>query len=238
MNYPQKIKFVKDNEIVVLELDNQLVILSKSPNNNEEETEIFKSLEAAEDYFYYLKSDFEGKGFIGQLEEKKANYVEEIELPETKVLKTNPKKGSFSGNLSAKVIEQIRRLGGDIFPENAGKVVVDGFQAPDAISIWYTNTIPSKEYKTDEYENNSHWVWMMSFCWAQSCKEFQTIDGESKALSMIGMADRGNYILAIDLNDSDPSDPLVYRFDHYDPEQSIGDGAKLSDFLADLILEE
>lgn len=238
MNNQQRINFIKENERIILELDNQLVIVCKSSNKNEKETEEFKSPETAEDYFYYLKSDFESKGFIGQLEEKEDNYIEEIELLETKELKKNPNQGSVPGKLADKVIEQIRRLGGDVYPENAGKVIVDGFRAPDAISLWYTHTIPNKEYMTDECGNNSHWVWMMSFCWAQSCEEFSAIDKDDKVLSMIGMADRGNYILALDLNDQDPSDPLIYRFDHYDPEQSIGDGAKLSAFLTDLVPEE
>lgn len=152
----------------------------------------------------------------------------------------NQNKGSVPGQLSHEVMEQVRQLGGKFRPKKKSKIVIDNFLAPEAITLWYTNSLiefPRKTFATDEDENDSYWVWDLCFEWSCSCKEFPAEDTEGKFLSMIAMADGGNYILAIDLNDPDPSNPKVYLMDHYDPEQVLGDGVKLSGFLADLTEE-
>jgi hypothetical protein len=156
------------------------------------------------------------------------------------VKSSNSNKGSVPGKLADEVIKQILRLGGDIHPEKKPDIVIDNFLAPDAIALWYTNSLigfPRKKFNTDEDENDSFWVWDFWFEWPGSCKEFPALDKEGKFLSIVGMADAGNYIAAIDLNDTDPSNPKIYVMDHYDPEQVLGNGVPLSVFLTDLIEE-
>jgi hypothetical protein len=377
MNYQQKLKLIKEPEIVEMEIDNQIVFILRSSNNNQEETKTLKSLEEAEAYFNKMKAEFEENGFAEQIDDafipkifcnrinnklifipriqfKERSYpdeyqsVEPVEIiensddyeeigkavfrafshsrlynsPAEKVvldLETifplinvkewdeydtcsdrvelvkkgetfrlepcirdrsvqeneesaiecpgdeqqlgknlidllnlvadnnpnvvkyfNQNKGSVPGQLAHEVIEQVRRLGGKFRPKKKSKIVIDNFLAPEAIALWYTNSLiefPRKTFATDEDNNNSYWVWDLCFEWSGSCKEFPAEDTEGKFLSMIAMADGGNYILAIDLNDPDPSNPKVYSMDHYDPEQILGDGVSLSDFLADLTEE-
>jgi hypothetical protein len=251
MNYQQKLKLIKGSEIVELEIDNQIVFIRRSSNNNQEETKILKSLEEAEAYFNKMKAEFEENGFVEQIgsaieypgdeQQPGENLIDLLNL----VADNNPKvakyfnqnKGSVPEQLADEVIEQIRRLGGKFRPKKKSKIVIDNFLAPEAIALWYTNSLiefPRKTFATDEDNNNSYWVWDLCFEWSGSCKEFPAEDKEGKFLSIIAMADGGNYILAIDLNDPDPSNPKVYSMDHYDPEQCLGDGVRLSDFLTDL----
>lgn len=224
MDYQQKKKFIKGIETVELEIDNQLVFIRRLSDNDQEETKILRSLEEAAAYFRKMKAMFEENGFVEQ--------VGDAFIPQYR--------GSVPEQLAPAVIEQIQRLGGKLRPRKKSKIVIDNFLAPEAIALWYTNsliTFPRKNFATNEDENNSYWVWNLCFEWPCSCKEFPAEDKEGKFLSVIAMADGGNYILAIDLNDPDPSDPTVYMMDHYDPEQYLGDGVKLSDFLTDLAEE-
>jgi hypothetical protein len=49
----------------------------------------------------------------------------------------------------------------------------------------------------------------------------------------IGMYDRGNYFLIIDMADPNPEDPLVYTLDHesFDEHQPNKSGLRLSELL-------
>jgi hypothetical protein len=238
MNYQRKVRLVKGSETIELEIDNQLVFVRKS-SSNQEETKVLRSLEEAEAHFYGMKTEFEGDGFA---EQAGNTSIPEVPRHTTNIVKaSNPHRGSVPGQLANEVVEQIRRLGGEAHPDKRPPIVIDNFIAPDAIALWYAShlmALPRKRFKTDEDENGSYWVWDMWFESAASCEEFPARGKDGKLLSMIGMADGGNYIVAIDLNDPDPSNPRVYVMDHDDPEQELGDGVKLSDFLADLTEEQ
>ncbi|HEY1013749.1 MAG TPA: hypothetical protein VGE07_13645 [Herpetosiphonaceae bacterium] len=81
-------------------------------------------------------------------------------------------------------------------------------------------------------------VWLVRFglgFWIDPA-EIRVADRGARPLYGIGQTDGGNYLLAIDLADPEPADPLIYQLDHDDADQTLG-GVRLSAFLRDLRAE-
>jgi hypothetical protein len=166
----------------------------------------------------------------------------------------------MSETLSAAVIEEIHRLGGTL-AEAAQPLDLDGIPAPEPVrqfladvtwpsGVTYSSATSSKSQSYDSWathitlgyarlfgELDSEEIGMdpdyleedgMNMCpWADKFNDIMV---------QIGLAENGNYLLMLDLEDDDPSDPQIYRLHHNDPDQFFDDlqGDALSGFLKNL----
>ena len=117
-------------------------------------------------------------------------------------------------------------------------LVVQQFLVPEAMKEFFSYSFPVK-YRTHESDYKTYMVWGLEMHGRPSYIDHETViaDRGERFLASFAYADGGNYYLAFDLKDSDPSDPAVFKIDHYDPEQRIYSGIPLSEFLADLMPE-
>jgi hypothetical protein len=160
-----------------------------------------------------------------------------------------------SQTLSPAVITEIRRLGGQI-AEEPQELDLRNVEVPEPIRqfladiIWPENTTYSNPGDTLIHVwkatlDSAHLFEQSDFEDIGLDMEYLEEDGMNMCswsdkfddtMVMIGKADRGNYLLMIDLEDDDPTDPQIYRFDQYDQEQFFDDleGMPLSEFLRSL----
>ena len=92
-----------------------------------------------------------------------------------------------------------------------------------------------REYKWEEDGESEMWMLDLS-CYIE-LKEYEC--SFHRPLLGIGMYDRGNYSLLIDMADPNPADPLVYTLDHesFDEHQPNTVGLRLSELLAKLMVD-
>jgi len=157
----------------------------------------------------------------------------------------------MSETLSITVIKEIQRLGGTIANEPQ-PLDLDGIPVPEPIRQFLAD-ITWPEGITYSDTDADPWMWSVSLGNAQlfNEQEFEDIgldldyleedgmimcpwsDKFNDTMVAIGLSDRGNYLLMIDLEDDDPTNPQIYRFNHYDQDQFFDDlrGMPLSEFL-------
>lgn len=131
------------------------------------------------------------------------------------------------------VLYDIERLGGIV---NSRSVPdrINYIPVPPAIQDFLSIEWPprNKEYLQVDKDHELR-CWSMSFDVSASWldpEETEIADRNERPLIQIGEADGGNYYLLMALDDNS-HDPKIFIADHYDPEQTIGEGIPLSEFL-------
>jgi hypothetical protein len=138
--------------------------------------------------------------------------------------------------LAPAVLAEVARLGGQFVPAPPGKhFELDGHPVPAAMGQFlFRVRWPGGTYFSAE--DSAIWVWAVRFNiigWLDPA-EFTIQDRSERSPVYFGEADGGNYLLLLDLDDPHPTDPQVYKIDHYDPEQTLYSPATLSEFLHSL----
>ena len=162
----------------------------------------------------------------------------------------------MSETLSAAVIAEIERLGGTV-ADAAQPLNLEGIPAPEAIRqfladvTWPDGTTYSAP-KSDASGGRNVKLGTVRLFAEQDFEEigmdrdYLEEDGMNMCpwadkfndiLVQFGLADDGNSLLMLDLEDDDPTDLQVYRLDHSDPDQFFDDlqGETLSTFLKRLL---
>lgn len=166
----------------------------------------------------------------------------------------------MSETLSVAVIEEIQRLGGTL-TEAAQPLDLDGISAPEPIRQFLADVswpagVTYSRATSGESTGNDSWTTHISLGYARLFGEldFEEIgmdpdyleedgmnmcpwaDKFNDIMVQIGLADDGNYLLMLDLEDDDLSDPQVFHLHHNDPDQFFDDlqGESLSIFLRNL----
>lgn len=153
---------------------------------------------------------------------------------------SNPSAGIYPDELAPEVIREIERLEG---AQRAGfdisqDMVVEQFLAPKAIQRFFSYQFPHV-YCSSENEYRTYSVRAVELFEKLSYLDPENpviADRRNRFLAYFALGEK-SYFLAFDLNDQNPSDPAVFKIDHFDPEQRIYGGFPLSLFLSDLIVD-
>jgi hypothetical protein len=125
--------------------------------------------------------------------------------------------------ISPAVMTEIERLGGKWVPSTTEwHYEVEGHLVPPAIGQFlYNIQWPPHTFKS--VEGTTWEVWDLSFFSCGWLDENDPViaDRNNRPLVYFGMGDGGNYYFVFDIDDANPSDPKVYKVDHYDPEQRL-----------------
>jgi hypothetical protein len=158
------------------------------------------------------------------------------------VKQTNPMPGTYPGQLTPYVTAAILKLGGKPKADFVSDkdMVVKQFLVPSAIRQFFSFEF-SGRYSTHESDYATYMIWAVEMNNRPSYLDPANVvvaNRGNKFLVSFAIADGGNYFLAFDLNDPEPSDPAVFKIDHYDPEQKIYSNIRLSAFLNDLTQDQ
>lgn len=136
--------------------------------------------------------------------------------------------------LSVDIRVEVERLNGRFVPVNffappmlGGKVVPE----PMKQFLYDVQWPPQQEYESDE--ESDLWVWLVELGvvgWLDM-EELGLEGVNGRCFVTFGLTDGGNYLLLLDLDDPNPTDPQVYKIDHDDPEQIVRPRLPLSRFL-------
>jgi hypothetical protein len=162
----------------------------------------------------------------------------------------------MSETLSITVTKEIQRLGGTIANEPQ-PLDLDGIPAPEPIRQFLADvTWPAGITYDDRHAHNpERGNVVLGDVRLFAEQDFEEIgmdldyleedgmnmcpwaDKFNDIMVQIGLTDNGKYLLMLDLEDDDPTDPQVYRLDHNDPDQFFDDlqGESLSTFLKRLV---
>lgn len=152
----------------------------------------------------------------------------------------NPSAGIYPDELAPEVIREIERLGGaprasfDISQD----MVVEQFLVPKAIQKFFSYQFPHV-YCSSENEYHTYSVRGVELFEKLSYLDPEDpviADRRNRFLTYFALGQK-SYFLAFDLNDQNPSDPAVFKIDHFDREQRIYGGFPLSLFLSDLVID-
>lgn len=143
--------------------------------------------------------------------------------------------------LSIAVAENIAQLGGK--PGDLSKVSIldlpPGLRIPDAFRQLLAVQWPDHEttlFGAADTNGPFHWAQHIRFLGGQYADhlDFGFADRGAKELVRFAHA-RGTYFILLDLNDPDPSDPQVFHVSSGSYVPLLGDGIRLSRFLAALV---
>jgi len=136
--------------------------------------------------------------------------------------------------LAEGVIHQLQRLGATWTPGNH-TATLDDLEIPGPIAAWAGGVSlrgrlcnSGDDYPVPAFSNLTLDLWQRF-----DPEEYPVASGGDEPLAVIG-DDGAHYLLVIELDGSNPSDPLIERVDHYDPEQTLRPIVRLSRFLASL----
>lgn len=144
--------------------------------------------------------------------------------------------------MNSTAIQHALRLGSQFTPPNLSDAdkVIEGVFIPEPIQHFLFGLSWPRRLRFTSKENSGFWVWRVAldlFDWIDP-NELPIEDRGERPLICFGEADSGNILLALALDDPDPSDPIVFKLEHDAQLQRLGPGLKLSQFLALLEPEE
>jgi hypothetical protein len=137
-----------------------------------------------------------------------------------------------AAGLAPEVLAQIARLGGRAPADPApGKDTINGRALPPATRQLLAVKWPPATYASRGDRGRQVWLVQFGMSWWVDPEEIAVADRGDRPLVAFGQTDGGNYLLALDLDDPNPADPLIYQLDHDDPDQTLAAEARLSAFL-------
>ena len=135
--------------------------------------------------------------------------------------------------LSDAVLSQLVRLGATLPTSWNEPTHLDGHELPEPFRQLACVTWPQGV----SYQNDSThrvWVWMLALG-ALAAFDMSEVGGSHEGpLAILGDADGGNYWILLRIDDPDPSDPIVYKVDHSEPDDELYGDVPLSSFLESL----
>lgn len=149
----------------------------------------------------------------------------------------------MTNGLSSEMRRDVQRLGGAVaaIPPEAPTEIRGHALSPLLRELCFGVRWPEGRvaYRNDDDDDLHVWTFSWELLQWLDGDEHEVVDRGERPICILGIADGGNYLVCVRLDDPRPDDPEITRIDHYDPDQAYDACAsmRLSAFLASLVEE-